>query len=109
MSQDSEISQPPATAVPVIAAIKGFVLSLLVMPPNPPLLVDKFAPFPALISFKSAPAQNTVPSAFRIPTQRFSSFSNSSRQASIVDAISPFIAFLASGRFSVIIAKLPSF
>ena len=108
-SQDSEISHPPATAVPVIAAISGFVLSRRVIPPKPPFLVARAAPLPAAISLRSAPAQNTVPSALRIPTQSSGSFSNSSRQLSIVCAISPLIALRASGRFRVMIARCPCF
>ena len=94
-------SVPPANAGPSTAAIKGLILSRATIPPNPPLFVAKLSS-PAEIALRSAPAENAGPFAHRIPVQRFSSFSNSSRAFSIPSATSWLTAFRASGRFNVI-------
>ena len=101
-SQARAISQPPATAVPGMAAISGFSRSRLTIPAKPPRFVDRLAPFPAAISFRSAPAQKTEPVAVTTPTQSSGSFSSVSSASSIPRATSPLTAFRASGRLSVI-------
>ena len=93
MSHERAISVPPARADPVMAAISGLVRSRRAIPANPPFFVDRPAPFPAEISLRSAPAQNALPTAVRMPTQTSGSDSIWSIAASIVLAISALMAF----------------
>ena len=58
-SHASTISVPPARAGPSTAAISGLVALALAMPPKPPRAVARPPALPALISLRSAPAQNT--------------------------------------------------
>ena len=68
-SHDSTISVPPASAGPSTAAMIGLVRSRWTMPAKPPRWVASPPALPALISLRSAPAQNTGGSPVRIPTQ----------------------------------------
>ena len=107
MSQDSTISQPPATAAPFTAAISGLLRSRFTSPAKPPRCVERLRPFPAETSFRSAPAQNTVPLERMMPTQSSESFSSWSMAASMPFATSPFTALRASGLSSVMISTRP--
>ena len=60
-SQDKTISVPPASAGPSTAAMMGLVRSRSTMPAKPPRAVANPAALPALISLRSAPAQNAGP------------------------------------------------
>ncbi len=101
-------SQPPARAGPSAATITGLVRSRCTKPPKPPLPVVSSAAWPALMALRSAPAQKTSPAWVRIPIHRASSSSSRSMAASIPRATAPLMAFLASGRLSVMVATWPS-
>ena len=62
---------------------------------------------PALISFRSAPAQNTGGSPVRMPTQMLSSASILSIASSIPWATAPLTALRASGRLILTTANGP--
>jgi hypothetical protein len=108
-SHDSTISVPPASAGPSTAAMIGFTRSRVTMPPKPPLAVLRPPAFPALISLRSAPAQNTGGSPVRMPTQMESSASIWSMASSMPLATAAFTALRASGRLILMTANGPRF
>ena len=102
-SQASTISQPPASALPLTAAIHGLVRSACTKPAKPPRAVNRSLPRPAATSFRSAPAQKVPPPAPVITiAHRSGSASVSATMSSSAAATAPLMTALrASGRFSV--------
>ena len=74
---------PPGQGRPVNGGHDRFGALRRVMPPKPPRGVDRDAMRPALISLRSAPAQNTGGTPVRIPTHRESSASRRSTASSM--------------------------
>jgi hypothetical protein len=103
-SHDSVISVPPANAGPSTAAMIGLVRSRWTIPAKPPRLVASPPALPLLISFRSAPAQNTGGVPVRTPTQTSSLSSIRSMPASIPLATAAFTALRAWGRLIVMMA-----
>src|SRR3990167_854440 len=93
-SQASAISQPPASAGPLIAAIQGLLRGECTKQAKLPRPVDT--------AFRSAPAlKASLPAPVRITTHTSSSASVSSMAACSPRATSPLAAFRASGRLMV--------
>jgi hypothetical protein len=105
MSQDSAISQPPASAYPSTAAISGLAGGASVRPANPRPGMDGRPP--VRNAFRSIPAQNVPPAPVITPTRRSSRPSSASMAAATPAATSALTALRASGRLMVI-TRTPS-
>ena len=103
-SQASAISNPPPMETPFTAAIRGLVkLNLEVNPAKPEeaILISIFPPASAW-NLRSFPAEKArSPSPVTIPTQRFSSLSNSFQTSSNSACAGGCKAFILSGLFMV--------
>ena len=103
-SQASAISNPPPMETPFTAAIRGLVkLNLEVKPAKPEeaILISIFPPASAW-NLRSFPAEKArSPSPVTIPTQRFSSLSNSFQTSSNPACAGGCKAFILSGLFMV--------
>ena len=101
-SHESMISQPPARADPLTAAISGLANSRWAMPAKPPRDPMMSAASPAAKAFKSIPALNALsPAPVMITTQQSLSASSSSKAAESPRETAPLMAFRASGRLMV--------
>ena len=99
------ISNPPANADPLTAAINGLAKSRLVIPPKPLSVIGNS---PVANAFKSIPAEKALsPAPVKMTTQQSSSASSSSSAPPRAWAVAKLIAFRASGRLIVRISMCP--
>ena len=107
-SHESMISQPPASAAPLTAAMMGLGNSRWVMPAKPPEPPMMEPPSPAAKALRSIPAEKALsPAPVRTTTAHRSSVSSSSSAAAMATLTSPLMALRASGRLMVRISTCP--
>src|SRR5664280_2508191 len=105
MSQLIRISNPPASATPLAAAMSGFAKSRWVMPPNP---LSVMGSSPAAKALRSIPAEKALsPAPVKTTTQTSSSLSHASSASPRAMAVARLMALRASGRLMVRISTCP--